>query len=168
MIKREDLVAFWSNKDKDTGYLSQWYYSPFVDEMGYYYTCCEQYMMFQKAVLFHDVETAKKIMETEDPKKIKALGREVKNFDSAVWDDAKFDIVVKANHKKFTQNEELRERLLGTGDKILVEASPYDKIWGVGLRANDERILDERNWGQNLLGKALMGVRERIRSERKK
>ena len=139
--------------------LSQWYPSRFTVD-GWEYFSAEQYMMAEKAKLFNDEESWKKIYLATDPKTIKQLGRNVKNFNSTIWDNAKFDIVVKGNYRKFVQNDKLKNYLLSTNDDILVEASPYDKVWGVGLRASDPLILDEKTWqGENLLGKALMNVR---------
>ena len=125
-------------------------------------------MMWSKAMLFNDFETAALILETADPKKQKALGKLVENFNSATWDTRKLDIVIEGNFHKFTQNAEMKRELLSTGDKILVEGSPYDTIWGVGLKYTDDLILDEKNWrGENLLGVALMTVRENLRKSHK-
>lgn len=122
--------------------------------------------MAQKAVLFGDIASATKIVNTSDPKEQKALGRLVNGFNEAVWNQHKLDIMVKGLLLKFGQNESLKQQLLATGDKILVEGSPHDKIWGVGLHYSDELILSEKTWrGQNLLGKALMEVRIRLQSE---
>lgn len=121
-------------------------------------------MMAQKAELFGDEEIHKEIMQSSDPKQIKALGRKVRNFDETVWNKVKYSIVLNGNFMKFTQNAELREFLLSTGDDILVEASPYDAIWGIRMSANDENAENPMKWrGQNLLGFALMEVRDEIR-----
>ena len=142
--------------------LSQWYPSSFeVDGVQYYN--CEQYMMAEKAKLFGDEDALKSILKSRDPKSVKSIGRTVENFDAKLWDENKFDIVVKGNYNKFSQDELLKDYLLSTGDKILVEASPYDTVWGVGLRASDPLILNESTWkGLNLLGEALMKVRNEI------
>lgn len=117
-------------------------------------------MMYRKSLLFNDQETAKAILKAKDPKEQKALGRQVKGFKEDLWDLKKFEIVVQGNLYKFSQNEALKKELLATGERIIVEGSPYDSIWGVGLKWDDPKILDEKNWrGQNLLGKALMEVR---------
>ena len=139
--------------------MSQWYSSKFtIDNVEY--ANCEQFMMDKKANLFNDIESSKKIRLCSDPRKVKELGRGVKNFNAEIWDEHKLDIVVKGNYAKFVQNDDLKNYLLSTNDAILVEASPYDKIWGVGLRASDPLILNESTWkGENLLGKALMQVR---------
>lgn len=127
------------------------------------YNCAEMYMMARKARLFNDKETYTKIRNTKSPKEQKQLGREVKRFDFDIWNKHCQDIVYEGNLAKFSQNEWLKQKLLDTGDAILVEASPVDKIWGIGLAPDDPRALDEDQWqGQNLLGKALMRVRDSL------
>ena len=121
-------------------------------------------MMAGKARAFADYYTLEKIMAEKEPKKIKALGRKVTPFDGKVWDEVKHTLILNGNYAKFTQNQELRRFLLATGDQVLVEASPYDTIWGVGLGPDDPRVQDPAQWrGQNLLGFALMEVRDEIR-----
>lgn len=121
-------------------------------------------MMWSKAKLFNDNDVAEKILKTRDPKTQKALGREVKGFDAKIWDLKKLEIVVQGNIYKFSQNLDLKKQLLDTGSKTLVEGSPYDKVWGVGLKWDDPKILDDKNWqGENLLGIALMEVRRLIK-----
>ena len=140
--------------------LSQWYPCQFEVE-GLTYTSAEQYMMAEKAKLFGDEEIRAEILNTDDPRMCKALGRKVKNFDKAVWDKEKEHIVRKGNTKKFLQNSALRNFLLSTGDKVLVEASPTDRVWGIGMGKNNPDALDPQKWrGQNLLGFALMNVRD--------
>lgn len=142
--------------------LSQWYPCEFKED-GITYTSAEQYMMAEKAKLFGDEEIRREILNTVDPKKCKALGRKVKNFDKAVWDKNKEKIVRHGNAEKFMQNRELRNFLLSTGDKVLAEASPVDRIWGIGLGKNNPDALDPEKWrGQNLLGFALMNARNDI------
>jgi len=120
----------------------------------------EQFMMRAKAVLMGDMETADKIMATTDPRTIKALGREVKNFKADLWDKVKFDVVYNGCKEKFTQNEKLKKALMETGDKKICEASPYDRIWGIALNEESAKRIPESEWpGQNLLGKVLMKVR---------
>ena len=132
-----------------------------VEDITYY--SCEQYMMAKKAKLFNDGEVYNLIMSEYHPSIQKGLGRSVRKYDQYIWDKHKFDIVVNANYLKFTQDETLKELLLDTGDKTIVEASPYDTIWGIGLSCDDDKILDESNWqGENLLGKAIMKVRTRL------
>ena len=120
--------------------------------------------MAQKAWLFKDYEIFTKILDATDPKEIKALGREVKNFDHKIWSQHKYEIVAKGNRGKFGDNPELKDYLLSTEDKILVEASPYDKIWGIGMKEGTSGIENPINWkGENLLGFALMEVRDGLK-----
>ena len=162
-------IFFWDHKEEEDYItkkcLSQWYDCLFEVD-GIKYNTSEQYMMAQKALLFEDHETYEKIINSKIPKEIKDLGREVKNFSSDKWNLKKFDIVVKGNIEKFSQNEKLKQFLLKTKDKILVEASPFDKIWGIGMKEDDKDILDESKWkGENLMGKAIMKAREFIKKE---
>lgn len=144
---------------------SQWADSPFEID-GVQYVTAEQWMMAEKARTFNDEETLKKILYFPSPSMQKKLGRQVKNYNDEVWASKRFDAVVKGNYAKFSQNERLRQILLNTEDKILVEASPTDRIWGIGLSEYDSRCLDESKWrGQNLLGKALMKVRNMLKEE---
>lgn len=162
-----DFMFFWGIGDTDRiqkGCLSQWWPCRFSVD-GVEYNCAEQYMMASKARTFGDSETFGKIMQTSKPKLIKSLGRQVRNFDERTWDAVKYDVVVDGNMAKFSQNPELKSFLLSTGDAKLVEASPVDRIWGVGLAENDPSITDETKWqGLNLLGKALMAVRARLKT----
>lgn len=145
------------------GFLSQWYPSNFIID-GVNYVTAEQYMMAKKALVFNDLENHKLIMGTNDPKKQKEYGRKVKNFNKAVWDGICRQIVYEANLAKFTQNTHLKQLLLSTGDKELVEASPFDTIWGIGLAANDKLCLDRTKWrGTNWLGIEIMKVRNKIK-----
>jgi len=145
-------------------FFSQWYKCQFVETINSQqitYTSAEQYMMAHKALLFKDDNTFGKILKNTNQAVVKNLGREVKGYTDAIWNKHKFDIVVNGNRLKFGQNKLLMDRLLGTGDKILVEASPYDKIWGIGLSVVDAVKVPEDLWpGENLLGKALMVVRD--------
>ena len=143
--------------------LSQWWMEDFYT-MADSYLYTEQYMMASKAQLFGDEEIRKEILKCNDPKQIKALGRKVRGFDQGVWDKFKYAIVLNGNWLKFSQNRELREFLLSTGDSVLVEASPYDNIWGIRLSVNSPEARDPFKWrGQNLLGFALMEVRDELR-----
>lgn len=143
---------------------SQWREgSPFTLD-GVNYPTSEHYMMAEKARLFGDEATRGKIVAARSPGAAKALGREVANFDDAAWVRHRFDIVVAGSLAKFGQNPALKTYLLETGNKVLVEAAPTDRIWGVGLAREDERILDPRTWaGENLLGFALMKARATLR-----
>lgn len=163
------FLFFWKNIVKggmtvDKSCLSQWHYSPFSVE-GVKYLTAEHYMMGKKALLFNDNEIYEKVMKTVQPSDVKSLGRKIKNFDEELWSSKCFDIVVNGNYHKFSQNHKLKEFLAKTGDKVLVEASPYDCIWGIGLEEEDSRCLDVKSWrGKNLLGFALMEVRDMIKS----
>ena len=123
----------------------------------------EQYMMAEKARIMGDEDTRMQILATENPKDIKALGRLVKNFDPKKWDENKVSVVTLGNYHKFCQNEELKAFLRSTENKVLVEASPYDTIWGIGLSADAPEAKRPELWkGTNLLGFALMKIRERL------
>jgi len=120
----------------------------------------EQAFMWEKAMYFNDMVMANKILNTPIPGKAKALGRKVKNFDDKKWTLISYQIMCNVNRAKYGQHSDLQKVLLSTGSKIIVEASPYDKIWGVGLHWSDDKLLNESNWdGLNLLGKCLMEVR---------
>ena len=126
------------------------------------FNCAEQFMMYNKASRFHDTATTQRIMAESSPKIQKQLGKNTHGFYAASWDEVKFDVVVAGNMAKFGQNPKLRRKLLCTGERMLVEASSRDRVWGVGFTA--KHALQHRNqWGENLLGKALMAVRERLR-----
>ena len=147
-----------------SGYLSQWYETSFEFD-NIEYNCCEQFMMAQKAILFKDFETKDKIMQTKQPKEQKSLGRLVKNFDEDKWNKHADDIVYNGNLAKFSQNSELKQKLLETKNKIIVECSPYDSIWGNGLNITDTLNTPIENWkGTNRLGKAIMEVRRTLQS----
>merc|ERR1712227_3615 len=141
---------------------SQFYPAMFSVD-GQTYNCAEQYMMHQKARTFNDTEMAKQIMDTDDPKKQKSFGRQVKNFDASIWTNKSRDIVKAGNMAKFSQNKTLLEALLATDGTILVEAAPRDRLWGIGLGANNPKALKKANWrGKNWLGYALTDVREQL------
>lgn len=143
--------------------LSQWWKCEFYEDAEKY-CCMEQYMMSAKAKLFGDDEINQQIMKCSDPNKIKSLGRKVRGFDGKIWDKVKYSIVLNGNYLKFSQNRQLMNFLLNTGDKILVEASPYDGIWGIQMSANDENAKNPLEWrGSNLLGFALTEVREELK-----
>ncbi|MES1909599.1 MAG: hypothetical protein MHM6MM_002313 [Cercozoa sp. M6MM] len=129
------------------------------------YTSAEQYMMAEKARLFGDYSMRRQILAVNNPRKQKALGRKVRDFDAQMWHEQGLDIVTQGNFLKFSQNEHLAQALLETGDKTIVEASPYDTIWGIGMHFDDPDAIDPSKWrGTNLLGQALMRVRSRLRS----
>jgi ribA/ribD-fused uncharacterized protein len=135
------------------GIFSNWYSSNFEVD-GIKYNCGEQYMMYKKAITFNDTEIAYKILHEDSPKKQKQLGRLVKNFNPKKWDIIKYELVKNGLREKFNQNPELKEYLLKYKDYQLAEASPYDRIWGIGYLDKDA-IRNIQNWGENLLGKIL-------------
>lgn len=148
------------------GPFSQWYESRFYDENGTKFCTAEQYMMARKALHFGDEEMYNAIMRTQNPSEQKALGRKVRKFDAAEWNEVCREVVFRGNLFKFSQNEGLRKYLLDTEDKIIVEASPTDTIWGIGLSQIDPRRFDESQWrGKNWLGIAIMQVREVFRRQ---
>ena len=142
--------------------LSQWYAAAFAVD-GVRYATAEHYMMAEKARLFGDEGTRERIIAAAHPSLAKNLGREVQGFNEATWAQHRFDIVVRGNEAKFGQNETLRAFLLNTGERVLVEASPVDRIWGIGWSANDPQAHNPEQWrGLNLLGFALMVARSRL------
>lgn len=164
---RDDFVFFWGHTDRkedvNKSCLSQWYMCSFVvDNVSY--NCAEQFMMAEKARIFGDDDTWQQIMASYDPMTIKKLGRKVRNFNAYVWKKNCHQIVKRGNLAKFSQNQKLLEYLLGTGDKILVEASPKDTIWGIGLAEDASEASNPRLWqGENLLGFTLMEVRDMLK-----
>lgn len=146
------------------GYLSNWYKVNFTCRYTEF-TSSEQYMMWAKAVLFEDFHTAEKILHNNSPAAVKAFGREVQNFNQAVWDANKERIMYEGLYCKFSQNYDLATKLLATGNDLIAECSVKDRIWGIGLSMTDPRRLDDRQWrGEGLLGKILMQVREDLRN----
>lgn len=135
------------------GIFSNWYpCSIVVDSIKY--NCIEQYMMYSKALTFGDKENAEKILKEYSPRIQKKIGREINNFNEVIWDSCKYNIVKKGLIEKFKQNSELREYLLSYKGFSIIEASPVDRIWGIGYSSNDA-ISNINNWGENLLGKIL-------------
>lgn len=150
-------IFFWGSE------LSNWYYCTFKYK-GHTFENSEQAFMWEKALYFNDIESAELILNEPDPSKNKALGRKVKNFDEFEWMKVSFSVMINVNVAKWSSDEKLKELLLSTDPKVLVEASPYDKIWGIGLHWEDDLVLDENNWkGMNLLGNALMEVRKKLK-----
>eukprot|EP00892_Ulva_mutabilis_P001945 jgi/Ulvmu1/11751/UM008_0165.1 len=155
---QREYVLFWRPSD-EAGWLSQWYASPFTVD-GVRYPTAEHYMMVGKARLFNDSDMIQRIMADESPKSAKRLGRKVAGFDNDVWREHCIDVVVAANLAKFGQNRELYDVLMSTGTSVLVEASPCDRMWGVGKAPWDEAARKPEEWdGENLLGFCIMRVR---------
>jgi ribA/ribD-fused uncharacterized protein len=160
-----NFLFFWGHRPAKDGRItkscfSQWYESPF-EVAGVTYPTAEHYMMAAKAALFGDVQTRERILAATTPGAAKALGRQVVGFDEETWAQERMRIVVDANLGKFTQNAQLSQFLLNTGDQVLVEASPVDRVWGIGLAAEDPDTRHPSGWrGLNLLGFALMEVRD--------
>lgn len=157
----ENYHFFWN------GPFSQWHYSKFKDTEGKQFVTAEQYMMYHKALTFGDTEIAEQIMKTYIPSVQKGLGRQVKNFNPDTWNTVAKTIVYRGNKYKFTQNEHLLKELMATADKTLVEASPYDTIWGIGLSEDVAIITPPAEWkGTNWLGEVLTQLRDDLRAEK--
>lgn len=165
--KAVDYLFFWGHQASRDGSiiktcLSQWWPAAFT-ENGFTYKTAEHYMMAQKARLFGDEEIFQRILQKDSPKDVKDLGRQIRNFDSATWDQHKYEIVLQGNFLKFSQNENLKQFLIQTTNKVLVEASPVDAIWGIGLAEDSPDARNPLHWrGENLLGFALMEVRDNL------
>lgn len=165
--ERFGYLCFWGHRPRADGApsascFSQWFASPLVVD-GTRYATAEHWMMAGKARLFDDDAALAKVLANDDPGAAKAAGRGVRDFDEARWLERRFDLVVEGNLAKFSQHPDLRRFLLSTGDRVLVEASPVDAIWGIGLAATDPCATEPAQWrGLNLLGFALMVVRERL------
>ena len=165
---RPKFMFFWGHQpERDgsvgPGCLSQWWPAAFTVD-GREFATAEHYMMWRKAVLFGDDEAAAQVLTAGHPQIAKAYGRGVRDFDDSVWERERFGIVVDGSVAKFGQHADLRGFLLGTGDRVLVEASPRDTVWGIGLGAKNGRASVPAEWrGLNLLGFALMEARDRLR-----
>ncbi len=165
---RLKYIFFRGHRQKRTGKvtkscLSNWFPAPFT-EGGINYPTTEHYMMAQKALLFKDTDISVKIIQAKTPGEAKKLGRLVQGFDEDTWIQHRFESVVRGNLAKFSQHEAVKSFLLSTHERILVEASPTDRIWGIGMAADDPQIEHPDTWkGLNLLGFALMEVRSRLR-----
>ncbi|MGW2277426.1 NADAR family protein [Streptomyces sp. NPDC001770] len=167
--KRVKYLLFWGHRPLPDGSLgasclSQWWPSPFTVD-GVRYPSAEHWMMAGKARLFGDAEAERAALEARSPAAAKKAGRLVRGFDEEVWVRERFGLVVAGSVHKFGQDPALRAYLLSTGNRVLVEASPVDRVWGIGLAKDDERAEDPGRWrGLNLLGFALMEARERLRT----
>ena len=157
------IIRFY-DPHKENGYLSNWFISPFT-YAGKQYFSCEQYLMEQKALTFGDDEIAEKIMKSKNLSEIKKLGRQVARYNENLWKTIRPQVMRRGLRAKFQQNPELLIALLGTGNAILAECAPRDNIWGIGLGVDDPRVAETKEWrGRNLLGRALMRVREDLRA----
>lgn len=157
----KEIICF-HNPKEENGWLSNWYLSDFTLE-GIGFSSLEQYMMYEKARMFHDEDMAQAILSEHDVRKIKQYGREVAHYDETIWNGFRQIIVYHGLYAKFAQNEALKMKLKGTGSAVLAECAVHDRIWGIGLSMHDPDRLDMRKWnGQNLLGFALMQVRKEL------
>ncbi|MEV1328179.1 NADAR family protein [Micromonospora costi] len=165
---RVRYLFFWGHRPQrdgsvGPGCLSQWWPAP-IHDGDHTFATAEHWMMWHKAMLFGDEEMAGRILAATHPHRAKSLGRQVRGFDEARWEARRYDIVVAGSLAKFGQHARLREFLLATTERVLVEASPTDRVWGIGLTADDPRAADPLAWrGANLLGFALMDARARLR-----
>ena len=169
--KPRKYLFFWGHQPASDGSItkscfSQWWHAPFVIGDVTYPTA-EHWMMAEKARLFGDIEIQDAILKAKSPAEVKKLGREVKNFDEAIWNQKRYSIVLQGTWNKFNQHPDLKQFLIQTNDRVLVEASPVDDIWGIGLAADHQKANDPSQWrGINLLGFALMEVRDLLRENR--
>ena len=144
----------------ENGFLSNWYPCEFFLD-GRKFTSSEQYFMYRKALLFKDEGAARRILATSDCGQIQQISRRISNYNDRIWNGYRQLVMYEAVYAKFSQDPELKAKLLATGSEVLAEASLSDRIWGIGLRMNDSRIFNKKNWqdGKNLLGFTLMKVR---------
>lgn len=163
------FLFFWGHQPNKEGSISkncfsQWWEASFEID-GITYPTAEHFMMAGKAKIFNDTEILEKIFKSKHPNEAKKLGRKIKNFTPEIWNEHKYNIVLKANYAKFSQNNDLNTYLLNTKDRVIVEASPVDSIWGIGMATDNPNIKNPKNWkGENLLGYALMEVRDQLKS----
>jgi len=160
---KEKFTFFW----KSYSPFSQWHWSTFkIGDISF--PTAEHYMMYMKAMCFADKEIAEKILKVNHPAEAKKLGRQVKNFNQKAWESVCKKFVYDGNYAKFTQNPKLKEKLFETAGTTLAEASPYDKIWGLGLAEDDPRAQNRETWqGKNWLGEILTQLREDLLKEEK-
>jgi len=164
------FLFFWGHQASKDGTItkscfSQWWELPFV-VAGICYNTAEHWMMAEKARLFKDEKIEQQILDVSHPHDAKKLGRKVKNFEPKLWNEHKYEIVKKGNYYKFSQDKDLKQFLIQTKNRVIVEASPRDRIWGIGMSQNNENANNPNLWrGQNLLGFALMEVRDSILEE---
>ncbi len=164
---KAEYLLFWGHQPSKDGTVtkscfSQWFGAKFEID-GIKYPTAEHYMMASKARLFNDLDAEQSILKSKQPKDAQRLGRGVRGFDEKVWKEHRFELVVSGNLAKFSQNEPFQDFLLNTKTRVIVEASPDDRIWGIGLATDNPDAKNPRRWlGLNLLGFALMEVRERL------
>lgn len=162
-METEDSIYFYGVKD-EYGYLSNFYKCNFIDEYNNHFCCSEQYFMYQKALLFEpeNIELHKQILHETNPTIIKKLGRNIENYNENIWNEERYNKMKDSLRLKFSQNNNLKIKLINTGNKILYEASKYDKIWGIGYCANEAINKNIKLYGKNLLGKCLMEIRNEL------
>lgn len=172
IYKPSQVELFWGSASP----FSQWYKCKFTvlfkseykKDTNVTFVNAGQWMMFRKAQTFGDLDQADKILKEKSPKKVKQMGRRIKYFDEKQWDVEKYDIVRQGNIYKFSQNPDLKKVILATKNKYIIEASPYDRIWGVGLGSKNKNIYDTDKWKeQNLLGKAIMSTSTYIHKKKR-
>jgi ribA/ribD-fused uncharacterized protein len=167
IARNSEYIFFWGHQASKDGIItkscfSQWWLSSFVVEDVLYYSA-EHWMMAKKAELFDTVKVHE-IINTKSPSEVKTIGKEIENYDENIWKENRYEIVKQGTFHKFSQNQVLKTFLLSTKEKIIVEASPVDKIWGIGLAPDDKKINNPNNWrGLNLLGFALMEIRDELK-----
>jgi ribA/ribD-fused uncharacterized protein len=168
IVPESKFLFFWGHQPDKSGIItktcfSQWWLSSFeVDKV--IYKTAEHWMMAKKAELFNDNKVLEKIIKANSPAEAKKLGREVKNYNEILWLAARYEIVKEGNYHKFTQNPELKTFLLNTKERVIVESSPVDAIWGIGMASDHKDVLNPKKWeGLNLLGFALMEVRDKLK-----
>ena len=165
---RDKFLFFWGHQPSADGIItktcfSQWWLCSFVVDKVTYKTA-EHWMMAKKAALFGDKEILAQILMAKTPAEAKKLGRKVRDYQDDVWLNNRFEIVKEGNYHKFSQNEALKTFLLNTSDRVIVEASPVDSIWGIGMAIDNPAIENPEKWeGLNLLGFALMEVRDELK-----
>ncbi len=164
-INGKELDAlFFQSPDGPFGFLSNWYISPF-ELNGIRFSSAEQFIMYSKCTAFGDADSAKAVLETDDPARQQAIGRKAKGYNGNVWAGMRQMVAYEGLTAKFGQNEELKRKLTDTGDAVLVECSGSDRVWACGIRPDDERRFDASLWdGTNILGFTLMHVRDRLKS----
>jgi ribA/ribD-fused uncharacterized protein len=164
-MTEETYICFWKPNETN-GYLGNWYNSPFtIDNIQFINS--EQYFMWRKLKEFDpdNDQLEKELLKSTNSAEMKAIGQQVKNYKDKVWATIRYDVMKTGLLQKFIQNPHLLTKLLNTKDAILVEASPRDKIWGIGLNAEHAMSVGKENWpGENLLGKCLMEVREMLKN----